>query len=311
MAESKAKAEVKEVLNIFQAIPRIMEDMSAIGKNKKNQQQGFLYRGIDDLYNELHPVLAKYGVFTVPEVLEDRTEDRQTKSGGTLIYRILKMKYTFYASDGTSFEAVVMGEGMDSGDKACNKAMSIAHKYAFFQVFAVATEELIDPDAVTHPESKKKGGSNEKGQSPTPVQQVASNPPAGGNAGNNAPSGSNSKSAPAKNKAAENPANSKAEDGVQGLPGLGDGGRDGGSGFPDFDPANVDSMFKAAVAVANHPADYKINPKHIPLIMQPAIAIKGTKDVEAMKYYIGDLKAYVDETEEVRNEKIQHLGVIQ
>lgn len=139
-------------MEIYKAIGEIQRELDAIGKNKKNQQQGFNFRGIDDVYNSLHPLLAKYGVFTVPEVLEDRSEDRQTKSGGQLIYRILRMKYTFYAVDGSSISAVVIGEGMDSGDKASNKAMSIAHKYAFFQVFSIPTEEVAasDPDNYSH-----------------------------------------------------------------------------------------------------------------------------------------------------------------
>lgn len=139
-------------MEIYKAIGEIQRELDAIGKNKKNQQQGFNFRGIDDVYNALHPLLAKHGVFTVPEVLEDRSEDRQTKNGGQLIYRILRMKYTFYAVDGSSVSAVVIGEGMDSGDKASNKAMSIAHKYAFFQVFSIPTEEVAasDPDNYSH-----------------------------------------------------------------------------------------------------------------------------------------------------------------
>jgi hypothetical protein len=64
----------------------------------------------------------------------------------------LKIQYRFYADYGSSVEAVVIGEGMDSGDKASNKAMSIAHKYAFFQVFCIPTEEVAasDPDNYTH-----------------------------------------------------------------------------------------------------------------------------------------------------------------
>ena len=42
---------------------------------------------------------------------------------------------------------------MDSGDKASNKAMSSAFKYACFQVFCIATEEMKDPDAETPPPS--------------------------------------------------------------------------------------------------------------------------------------------------------------
>ena len=42
---------------------------------------------------------------------------------------------------------------MDSGDKASNKAMSAAFKYACFQTFCIPTEEMQDPDAETPPPS--------------------------------------------------------------------------------------------------------------------------------------------------------------
>jgi len=140
---------------IYTAINSIMEEIGAITKSKKNssQGQGFMYRGVDDVMNALQPLLIKHGVFCVPEVLEHTREERQTKSGGNLIYSILKTKYTFYAADGSSVNTIVIGEGMDSGDKASNKALSIAFKYACFQLFCIPTEEMKDPDSETPPDS--------------------------------------------------------------------------------------------------------------------------------------------------------------
>jgi hypothetical protein len=142
--------------NIYQSITAILEEVPAIGKNKKNTTQNFMFRGIDDVMNTFQPLLAKYKVFIVPQVLEQTREERQTTKGGTLIYSICKIKYTFYAEDGTSVDAIVVGEGMDSGDKATNKAMAIAMKYAMFQVFCIPTEEMKDPDGDTPPTSQKK-----------------------------------------------------------------------------------------------------------------------------------------------------------
>jgi len=142
--------------NIYQAMAEVMKDIEAIGKDQQNKQQGFKFRGIDDVYNAVHPILAKHGVFTVPTVLAERTEERQTRSGGNLIYRILTMKYTFFASDGSSVEAVVIGEGMDSGDKGANKGMAIAHKYALLQTLCIPTEDMIDPDSEVQDPSFKK-----------------------------------------------------------------------------------------------------------------------------------------------------------
>lgn len=141
---------------IYEAIPRIMADMEAVGKNRYNQQQKFKFRGIDDVMNAMNPVLVKHHVFAVPEVLEQTREHRTTTSGAQLNYSLLKMRFSFYAPDGSHVDAVTMGEGMDSGDKASNKAMAIAYKYALFQVFCIPTEDMDDPDADTPPESKPK-----------------------------------------------------------------------------------------------------------------------------------------------------------
>ena len=143
-------------MNIYESITKIMSEVPAIGKEKTNLQQKFKYRGIDDVMNALQPLLAKHKVFIAPEVLEQTREERDTKSGGTLIYSICKIKYTFYAEDGSSIVATTIGEGMDSGDKATNKAMAIAMKYALFQVFCIPTEEMKDPDGETPPEIKPK-----------------------------------------------------------------------------------------------------------------------------------------------------------
>lgn len=141
--------------NIYQSIADIMQEVPSIGKDKTNKQQGFKYRGIDDVMNAFQPILAKNKVFIVPEVLNQVREERTTKSGGNLIYSICTIKFKFYAEDGSSVEAITIGEGMDSADKATNKAMAVAMKYAMFQVFCIPTEEMVDPDAETPPESKK------------------------------------------------------------------------------------------------------------------------------------------------------------
>ena len=142
---------------IYKAINNVMSEIGAVGKNQKNQQQGFMFRGIDAVMNAINPALIKNKVFVVPEILEQIREERQTKTGTNLIYSVCKVKYTFFAEDGSSVQAIVIGEGMDSGDKATNKAMSIAFKYACFQVFCIPTEEMKDPDEECHEvESKKK-----------------------------------------------------------------------------------------------------------------------------------------------------------
>ena len=132
---------------IFKKIIEVMSDINAIGKDRRNQQQGFQFRGIDDVMNELHSSLAKCGVFVLPKVLEETRTTGKTSRGGDMFYTRLKINFGFYAEDGSHVDAVVIGEAMDTADKASNKALSIGLKYAMLQVFCIPTEDEKDPDA--------------------------------------------------------------------------------------------------------------------------------------------------------------------
>lgn len=135
---------------IYSAIIDAMGQVSAVSKDRRSTQGvSFAYRGIDDVMNELHGILAKCGIFIVPTVLEEQRTQGTTSKGGNMFYTRQKIKFTFFAKDGSNIEAVVIGEAMDSGDKASNKALSIGLKYALLQVFCIPTEDDKDPDSVT------------------------------------------------------------------------------------------------------------------------------------------------------------------
>ena len=134
---------------IFKKIIEVMADINAIGKDRRNQQQGFQFRGIDDVMNELHSSLAKCGVLVLPNVLEETRTTGKTSRGGDMFYTRLKINFGFYAEDGSHVDAVVIGEAMDTGDKASNKDLSTGLKYAMLQVFCIPTEDEKDPDAVS------------------------------------------------------------------------------------------------------------------------------------------------------------------
>lgn len=138
-----------ETPKIYSAIIDAMGQISAVSKSRTNGTQGFAYRGIDDVMNELHGILAKSRIFIVPTVLAEERTTGTTSRGGTMFYTRLKIKFTFYADDGSNVESVVIGEAMDTGDKASNKALSIGLKYALLQVFCIPTEDDKDPDAVS------------------------------------------------------------------------------------------------------------------------------------------------------------------
>lgn len=139
---------------VYKAISNVAREMAETGikKGSVNQQQGFMFRGIDAVYNALAPALVKHGLLILPRIIERTVTERQTQRGGLLFYVVVKAEFEFVSVEDESKHTVVTyGEAMDSGDKATNKAMSIAYKYAAFQTFCIPTEETaIDADAEVH-----------------------------------------------------------------------------------------------------------------------------------------------------------------
>lgn len=134
---------------IYQNIIKAMNEVNSISKDNYNKIQNFKFRGIDDVMNTMHPILSKNNIFVAPEVESFEREERTSKNGGLIIYTVATIKLTFYAEDGSNIIVKVVGEAMDSGDKGMNKAMSIAYKYALFQVFCIPTEDDPDKDSYT------------------------------------------------------------------------------------------------------------------------------------------------------------------
>ncbi len=141
-------------MKVYQAINKVQAALSqqGIAKNRRNTQgSGYNFRGIDDVYNALSPLLAEHGLCILPRVMSRTCEERSSKSGGALFYVTVEAEFDLVcAEDGSKHTVKTFGEAMDSGDKATNKAMSAAYKYAAFQAFSIPTEGENDADAHTH-----------------------------------------------------------------------------------------------------------------------------------------------------------------
>lgn len=128
---------------IHQRMAAILEQLPAIGKDARNTGLNFNFRSIDAILNELNPLLAKHGVFILPEVRSTHVEAK-TKGYAAMV----EVAYHFTADDGTEVVAIVGGEGHDFADKALSKAMTMALKTCLGQVFAISTEDDPDGDSV-------------------------------------------------------------------------------------------------------------------------------------------------------------------
>lgn len=138
---------------VYESISKVMLELSKEGieKSQKNTQQGYKYRGIDDVYNSLSRLMPKHSLVILPRVISRDVSERQTSKGGVIFYVTIVCDFDFVcAVDGSIHTVRTFGEAMDSADKATNKAMSAAYKYACLQAFCIPTEGDNDADATTH-----------------------------------------------------------------------------------------------------------------------------------------------------------------
>lgn len=140
-----------EVPQVYKAIGAVAADMAEQGlaKTRTNQQQGYKFRGIDEVMNILAPSMAKHHLIILPRVITRTITERPTKDKqGVLFYVVIECEFDFVSTDDGSKHTVrTFGEAMDSGDKASNKSQSCAFKYAAFQAFCIPTEGDGDADA--------------------------------------------------------------------------------------------------------------------------------------------------------------------
>lgn len=164
-----AAPHVIRAMNLVSA--RLAEE--GIRKSRSNSQQGYKFRGIDEVLNALSAIISSEKLVIVPHVQTRDVTERQTKSGGALFSVVVRVEYTFISAEDGSREVVgpFDGEAMDSADKATNKAMSAAYKYMAIQTFCIPTEGDNDADATTHEVVPAAGGERTPLRDPPPRQQ--------------------------------------------------------------------------------------------------------------------------------------------
>jgi hypothetical protein len=150
-------------MNVYQAIGAVSAALTkqGIGKGRKNTQQGYNFRGIDDVLNALSSALVDAGLVILPRVVERVIVERETQKGGAIFNVTIKVDFDLVSTeDGSKHTVSTYGEAMDSADKATNKAMSAAYKYLALLVFCIPTEATPETDAdfTTHEVKAKKSG---------------------------------------------------------------------------------------------------------------------------------------------------------
>ncbi len=145
-ADTAARGAPREAGQIYTLIPMVMEAIGVVEKGGWNDFDKYKFRGIDDLYTAVHPALVKHQITPAVRVLEHTQAERQSSAGKPMLHVVLKLSVRFTAPDGSFVTNETVGEGMDRGDKAYNKAMSAAMKYALIMGLAIPTGEKIDTE---------------------------------------------------------------------------------------------------------------------------------------------------------------------
>jgi hypothetical protein len=141
-------------MEVYKSIAAVAGELASrgISKDSRNAAQGFNFRGIDAVYNALAPLLAKHNLCILPRCIDRTCVERTNAKGTALFYVTVRAEFDLVSAiDASKHTVATFGESMDSGDKATNKAMSAAYKYAAFQAFCIPTEETaVDADSETH-----------------------------------------------------------------------------------------------------------------------------------------------------------------
>lgn len=135
-------------MKVYKLIIEAQKELSAvgIGKERRNQQQGYNFRGVDDFLQTMSPVLAKVGLAIIPTKIVHEASSKATANGKEQNYSRVDVEYTLIADDGSSIVGVSSGMAMDMADKALPKALSMAYKSFCTFAFSIPLEGVPDAD---------------------------------------------------------------------------------------------------------------------------------------------------------------------
>lgn len=157
---------------IFAAMAAILADFPAVGKENKNPSQGYNYRGVDDALEAAHPLFAKHGVFlAIADTKAEFMDAGETKAGKAQVRCVYTANVKFTHVDGSSVEAGMVGEAIDTGDKALMKAQANAMKYLLWYTFVVPTRETLDSEAYSDPDGGSSAGGKKAKKTPAKKTQ--------------------------------------------------------------------------------------------------------------------------------------------
>lgn len=156
--------------NIHEALSLAKTRIGTIGKEDKNKDLGYAFRGIDAIVNRVGPIFAELGIIVAPIHRLISSDEVVAKSGAKGYRVVIESTWTFSIHhdrivdnaparneaarpgirfpETSSITAQTLGESIDYSDKALNQAQTQSFKNALAQVLTIPTGES-DPDEAT------------------------------------------------------------------------------------------------------------------------------------------------------------------
>lgn len=135
---------------VYAALRALQASLEAIPKAKTIAfGERFNYRGIDDVQLAFFAPMQAHGLMIVDVDIAYELVPYTTGKGVAATHILCTYRGAWVSlEDGSRLEFTALGEGMDSHDKAANKAKSNALKYALLHQFCIPTEATPDPDGM-------------------------------------------------------------------------------------------------------------------------------------------------------------------
>lgn len=164
-------SESNKVPQVYVMMQNVQRDMlEGIAKNGINKEQKYKYRSLEDVVNAIAPLLVKHCLLLTPEVVKMDISSFTGRSGGIMHRAVVHTNYNVICTcDGSKHVISACGEGVDSSDKATNKANSFCYKYAITQAFNIPFADMSQLDG------DKGEGYDDRDNKPAPAQAT---PPA-------------------------------------------------------------------------------------------------------------------------------------
>lgn len=163
-----------QVGHIFQALAAVKRRIAASGieKASRNTDQGYDYRGIDDVMDGFAQPLADNEVMVCPGFSKLERRDLTTANGKPYFFWSVTVDLVFLSlKDGSHIRVGPFhGEASDTQDKGTTKVQSVAYRVAMLLTFTCPLGPLADPEASDEVEA---AGEKKQAKKPSKIEGLS------------------------------------------------------------------------------------------------------------------------------------------